>query len=143
MAHGQRSGEIAARAVAVSRWGVPVSARPGVETASAGVEKRSSNSAAKSRRAHEQVDLEEALEAPGLEVAGAGEHILAVAHERLRVKHRRMLEDPHARVEQRLVVESLRGRARPVVRLPRHEQADLTPRRAAASIRRIIALSVT
>ena len=72
-----------------------------------------------------QVDLEEALEAPRVEVAGADEHVLAVAHERLGVQHRGVLDDAHAGVEQRLVMEPLGGRTRDVVRLRRHEEADL------------------
>ena len=70
------------------------------------------------------VDLEEALEAPRLEVAGAGEHLLAVADEGLRVQHRRVAEDAHARVQQLGVVEALRGGARAVVGARRHEQPD-------------------
>ena len=81
--------------------------------------------------AEPQVDLEEPLEAPRLEVARPGEQLLAVPDERLRVEHRRVLEDPHARVEQRAMVELLRRRARPVVRVRGHEEAhgDTAPRR--------------
>ena len=97
---------------------------PGLDTASAGAEKRSSKLRGEVARAHAHVDLEEALEAPRLEVAGAGQHLLAIADERLRVQHRRVAEDAHARVQQLGVVEALRGGARAVVGARRHEQPD-------------------
>ncbi len=124
MAHGQRSGEMAARAASRESLGRP-GQRPARGRGGFGGRREALvEQPGEVLRAHEQVDLEEALETPRFEVACADEDILAVAHERLRVKHRGMLEDPHARVEQRLVVESLRGRACPVVRLRRHEEAD-------------------
>jgi hypothetical protein len=83
---------------------------------------RSSNCAATVARAELKVDLEEALQAPRLEVARPGEQLLAVADERLRVQHRRVLEDADAGVEQLRVVELLRGGAGPVVRVGGHEQ---------------------
>ena len=58
--------------------------------------------------------------------------LLAVADERLRVKHRRVVEDAHAGVQQPVVVEVLRRRARPVVRLGRDEEADAHPARRSA-----------
>ena len=73
-------------------------------------------------RADAHVDLEEALEAPGLEVARPGEDVLAVADERLRVQHLRVLEDLDARVQEPAVVEPLGEAAGPVVRIARDEQ---------------------
>ena len=77
------------------------------------------------------VDLEEPPQAPGLEVAGAGENVLAVGEERLGVQHLRVAEELHAGVEQPLMVELLGGAAGPVVRVRRDEQAD-----ARAALRR-------
>jgi hypothetical protein len=87
------------------------------------------------------VDLEEALQAPGLDVARPREQLLVVAQERLGMGHGRVLEDPHARVGQGGVVELLRGRARPGVRV-RTNRRTRTPRRAACSMRRIMPRSV-
>src|SRR6185503_2294218 len=71
-----------------------------------------------------EVDLEEALQAPCVQVARSGEYLLAVADERLGVKHGRVLDDPHARVEETRVVVP-QGRLTPsVVHLPRDEEAD-------------------
>src|SRR6476659_1093857 len=42
------------------------------------------------------VDLEEPLQAPRLQVAGADQHALAVGDERLRMQHLRIAQDPHA-----------------------------------------------
>ena len=139
---GQSSGEIAASAAAGT---LPRSGqrRPGVESASAGALNRSSNWAATVVDEELEVDLEEALEAPGLEVARSCEQLVAVAHEGLRVQHRRVLEDAHAGVQEPRVVELLRPRARPVVRVRRDEEADADAARAARSIRRIIPRSVT
>src|SRR4051812_1812445 len=47
-------------------------------------------------RADSKVDLEEALQAPGLEIAGPREQLFAVSHERLRMEHGGVLEDAHA-----------------------------------------------
>src|SRR5215204_2121554 len=71
-----------------------------------------------------KVDLEEALQAPRLEVAGAREQLLTVAHERLGVEHRRVLEDANAGVQQLRVVEPLRRGAGPVVRVRRDEEPN-------------------
>ena len=132
---GHRNGDNAANTVAFARGLKPVTGSPGADTASAGALKRSSNCAASSFGAEQKVDLEEPLQAPGLEVAGSGEQLLAVAHERLRVQHRRVPEDAHAGVEQLRVVELLRRGAGPVVRVRRHEEphADAAPRGRAPS----------
>src|SRR4051812_40468579 len=74
------------------------------------------------RRPKQYVDLEEPLQAPGLEVAGAREQLLPVPHECLRVQHRRMLQDADAGLEQARVMELLRGRTGPVVRVPGNEE---------------------
>src|SRR3954463_11379960 len=49
--------------------------------------------------ANEEVDLEEALQAPRLEIAGAGEQLLAVSNECLCVQHLRVLVDRDAAVQ--------------------------------------------
>ena len=102
----------------------PEGTLPGPETSSAGPKKSSANCARQLAGAHAHVELEEPLQAPGLEVAGAGEHVLAVAHECLGVHHRRVLEDPDAGVEQPAVVEPLRRATRPVVRIGRDDEPD-------------------
>src|SRR6185312_3270230 len=68
-------------------------------------------------RPDENVDLEEALEAPRLEIARPRQYLLPVAHERLGVEHRRVLEDANSSLEELGMVKLLRGRACPVVRV--------------------------
>ena len=71
-----------------------------------------------------EVDLEEALQAPGLEVARPREQLLTVAHERLGVQHRRVVEDANPGLQERSVVELLRSSAGPVVRIRRDEEPN-------------------
>ena len=124
----------------------PTSRLPGAETASAGAAKRSSNCARQRRRERSwHVDLEEALEAPRLEVAGAREHLLAVADERLRVQHRRVARGC---ARPRPAVASWWNRCAAahaqLLALRRARTAGRArPGRAARSMRRIIPLSVT
>ncbi len=117
-------GEIAANAAASSRGPIPADA--GARGGDRLRRRREALVEARGEvaRAHAQVDLEEPLQAPRLEVAGAGQHLLAVADERLRVQHLRVSEDAHARVEQVAVVEALGGRAGAVVGARGHEEAD-------------------
>src|SRR3954465_13978524 len=81
--------------------------------------------------AYEQVDLEEALQTPRLEIARAGEQLLAVPHECLRVQHLRVLVDHDAAVEELRVVRLLRAGTGPVVGIRRDEEphADAAARR--------------
>src|SRR4030095_11863934 len=74
-------------------------------------------------RSELKVDLEEAPQTPGLEVARPGEQLFTVPDERLRVEHRRVLEDATAGVQQPRVMSMLRGGAGPVVGIRRDEQA--------------------
>jgi hypothetical protein len=85
----------------------------------------------------QEVDLDEALQAPRLEIARPGQQLLAVPHERLRVEHRRVLE-ADAGGEQASVVELLRCRTGPVVRIRGDEEPNAHP----ASDRATIALLV-
>ncbi len=121
---GQSSGESVASTLALARSFVPVSRRPGDDTASAGALNRSSNWRRDGTGPNLEIDLEEALEAPGLQIARSGEQLLAVADERLRVQHLRVLENADACVQERSMVEVLSARAGPVVRVRGDEEAD-------------------
>ena len=92
-------------------------------TSSAGAKKRSSNWLGEVGGDEAEIDLEEPLQAPRLEVARADEHLLAVGDERLRVQHGRIPEDLNACIEEPLMVKLLGRTARPVVRARRHEHA--------------------
>ena len=76
-------------------------------------------------RSEPHVDLEEALQAPRLEVARPREQLLAVAHERLRVEHRRVLEDRGRPRRAARRGGTAARRAGPVVRVRRDEEADV------------------
>ena len=112
-------------------------------TCSAGAKNRSSNCATRSRGLEADVDLEEPLQAPCFEIAGADEHMLAVGDERLRMQHLRIAQNLYACLDQPLVVELLGRTARPVVRVRGHEQAHAGAATCRRTIRPIMPRSVT
>ena len=125
---------------ALARSFVPVSRRPKVDVTSAGALNRSSNCAATASERNLQVDLEEPLEAPRLEVAGARQDCFTVLDERLGVQHLRVGDDSeHRRRAACRDATAGRQRAPSYWRRPVRTagQRDTT-REAAAAMRRII-----